>query len=269
MYLFKVFRESVSDIRQHHHLASAIALRDTKAKYRGSLLGYFWAVFTPLGTALVMIAARGAGVFQFGETSIPYPVYIILGMSLWQLFTASITQPLAGLQAARSVLTKLDFPREVIVVSELQKLIIFAAVQAGLVIAVSIYFGSPVSPFAPLAIFPIAILVLLGLTVSMLLAPVALLYGDLNNAIPSLLMAVFVLTPVVYPAPTPGSLFATVVWMNPVTWLIDATRHLLYAPELPQLDGIVLIGILLLPLAIVSLVIFRISMPVVVERWSS
>lgn len=57
--------------------------------------------------------------------------------------------------------------------------------------------------------------------------------------------------------------------MNPVTWLIDATRHLLYSPELPQLDGIILIGVLLVPLAFVSLVLFRISMPVVVERWSS
>lgn len=269
MYLSKVFRDSFSDILHYRYLASAIALRDTKAKYRGSLLGYFWAVFTPLATALVMIAARQGGVLELGETTIPYPVYIILGMSLWQLFTSSITQPLAGLQAARSVLTKVEFPREVIIVSEIQKLALFAAIQAALVFAVSIFYGVPMSPFAPLAILPIVVLVLMGLTISMLLAPVALLYGDLNNSIPSLLMAVFILTPIIYPPPQPGSFFASVVWLNPVSWLIETTRQLLYSGEAPHLAATLLIGAVLVPFAALALVVFRIAMPVVIERWSS
>lgn len=264
-----ICKTSLVDMYKHRRLATALAIRDTKAKYRGSLLGLFWAIFPPIAAAIGLAAAKGAGVLNLGETPIPYPAYVVLSMSLWQLFATAVSRPIAGLQAARSVLTKVDFPREVIILSELHKLLITAVIQAILVAGVFVYFGIPVGPSAVLAIFPIAVLILLGIMVSVFLAPVALLYGDIGNAMPMALGALFFVTPVVYPPPPRGGTFSFVVQMNPVTPLIETTRELLYSPAPVHFGGFVLVSLLLVPFGMLALVLFRVAMPVVVERWSS
>ena len=79
----KICVSSPTDMYRHRHLATALAIRDTKAKYRGSLLGLFWAIFPPIGAAIGLAAAKGTAVLSLGDTPNPYPVYVVLSMSLW------------------------------------------------------------------------------------------------------------------------------------------------------------------------------------------
>jgi len=269
MKLLTKCKQSLADMYAYRRLAIAMAIRDTKAKYRGSFLGLFWAVFPPVAAAVGLTAAKGAGVLSLGETPIPYPAYVILSMSLWQLFTGAVSRPIAGLQAARSVLTKVDFPREVVVISEISKLGSSAIIQSILVTFVFLFFGVEVGPSAFLAIIPIALLVLLGLVISLMLAPLALLYGDIGSAMPMALGGLFIVTPVVYPPPPRGGVFSFVTQINPVTPLIETARDLLYSAAVPHLWEAIAVAVLLVPLSVIALVLFRISMPLVVERWSS
>jgi lipopolysaccharide transport system permease protein len=245
------------------------AVRDTKAKYRSSFFGVMWALVPPIFAAVTLTAARNSGVLNFGETSIPYPAFVVLSVCLWQTFTAALTKPIVGLLAARSILTKVNFPREVIILSECAKLTISALIQALLAVAVFVYFKVPVAATAPLIVFSLLAMMLVGLTISILLAPVALLYGDVSNAMPLIIGALFVITPVVYVAPPPVGLFSWVVSINPLTPLMEVSRELVYAPVLNHLGGFLLVVISTIPLACLALVLFRLSMPIVVERWSS
>jgi len=269
MTFYETLQEALLDSWRHRNLAKMLAIRDTKAQYRGSLLGLFWAVFPPIAAAVGLAAAKGAGVLNLGITPIPYPAYVILSMSLWQIFTASLTRPISGLLAARVLLTKVNFPREVIVISEVHKLLVLASIQAVLVAGFFVYFGIPVSATAILVVVPIFMLVLLGVTISLLLAPVALLYGDIANAMPMAIGALFVVTPVVYAPPPHGGVFSFVVRLNPVTPLIEMSRELVYLPFPTHLPGFLLVTALTVPAACLSLVLFRLAMPIVVERWSS
>jgi lipopolysaccharide transport system permease protein len=216
-----------------------------------------------------LTAARSAGVVNFGETPIPYPAYVVLSMSLWQLFAASVSRPIAGLQAARSMLTKVDFPREAIIVSELSKITVTALVQSALVVLVFLYFGIPFGQWAPLAIFPITVLVLTGVTIGLFLAPAALLYGDVGNALPMGLGALFLVTPVVYSPPQSGGIFSLVVELNPVTSIIETARNLLLGTPMSHAAGFLVIAALIPFIAALGMALFRVSMPVVIERWSS
>jgi len=269
MTFYKTLYEALQDIWRHRNLSKMLAIRDTKAKYRGSLLGLFWAVFPPVAAAVGLAAAKRAGILSLGITPIPYPAYVILSMSLWQIFTAALTRPITGLSASRSLLTKVNFPREVIVLSEIHKLLGSAVIQGVLVVGVFVYFGIPVSASAALVVVPIFMLMLLGVTISLLLAPAALLYGDIANAMPMAIGALFVVTPVVYPPPPHGGVFSFVVHLNPVTPLIEMSRELLYSPVPACLPGFLVVTSLTIPAACLALVLFRLAMPIVVERWSS
>lgn len=246
-----------------------MAIRDTKAKYRSSLLGLFWAVAPPILAAIGLTSARNAGMLNLGHTPIPFPAYVVLGFSLWQIFTAALTKPMLSLAAARSLLSKVDFPREVIVLSELNKLVVSVGIHAVLVAVVFVIYKVPIATTAPLILIPLAILILLGLAIGLLLAPAALLIGDILNALPLLTGALLIVTPVVYVTPDNSGLFATVVRLNPLTPIFEWSRLVLSVgipPDLAFFSGVALSSTLLFALA---LVVFRISMPVVVERWSA
>ena len=264
-----VLRASLLDLWVHRDLAAIMAVRDTKAKYRSSLLGLFWAMAPPLIAAIGLTTARNAGMLNLGRTPIPYPAYVILGFSLWQIFHAALTKPILSLSAARGLLAKVDFPREVIVLCEVNKLVVSLVIHAVLVGVVFFIYRVPVAATAPLVVLPLAVLILLGLALGLLLAPAALLIGDIQNALPLITGALLVVTPVVYVAPVNNGIFAAVVRMNILTPVFDACRMVLSAgiPDDPAFFFCV--AVFSAVLFSLALVVFRISMPVVVERWSS
>lgn len=267
--LASVFLDSLRDLWTHRELATLLAIRDTKAKYRSSLLGLLWAVAPPILAAIGLTSARNAGMLNLGHTPIPFPAYVVLGFSLWQVFTAALTRPMQSLASARNLLSKVAFPREVIVLSELNKLIVSVGVHAVLVGVVFFIYQVPIASTAPLVIVPLTILILLGLAIGLLLAPAALLIGDILNALPFLTGALLIITPVAYVTPENSGLFATVVKLNPLTPIFEWSRLVLSVgipPNLAFFSGVAIFSTVLL---ILALVVFRISMPVVVERWSA
>lgn len=264
-----LLRASLVDLWRHRSLATVMAIRDTKAKYRSSILGVFWAVTPPVLAAVGLTAARNSGMLDLGPTPIPYPAYVILGVSLWQVFTFALTRPSHGLSAARSLLTKVGFPREVIVLCELNKLFASVGIHLVLIAIVFLIYRVPIAATIPLAIIPIVTLAMLGLALGLLVAPAALLVGDILNALPLLTGALLVVTPVVYVTPSGEGWFAAAVNINPLTPIFEAIRYLVSAGIPPHLGFFfsVLGGSLVL--LATALVVFRVAMPVVVERWSS
>ncbi|MFV0416217.1 MAG: ABC transporter permease [Chthoniobacterales bacterium] len=260
---------ALSDLWNHRSLATVMAIRDTKAKYRSSMLGVFWAVAPPILAAVGLTAARNSGMLNLGPTPIPYPVFVILGVSLWQIFTSALTQPGHALSAARGLLTKMNFPREVVVLSELNKLLASVCIHLILVSVVFLIYRVPIVATVPLVVFPLASLIVLGLACGLLLAPAALLIGDILNALPFLTGAFLVVTPVVYVVPTGEGWFAAAVRANPLTPVFETARYLISAGIPPHPEFFILVFFSSFILLAVALVVFRASMPIVVERWSS
>ena len=91
-----LIRSMLRDIKASRELAWRLFLRDISAKYRQSILGVFWAFFPPIVAGLVFIILQSKKVVNFGETDIPYPVFVLVGMTLWQLFVESLNAPLSA-----------------------------------------------------------------------------------------------------------------------------------------------------------------------------
>src|SRR5262245_6016256 len=82
-------------------LAWRLLHRDLSARYRQSLLGYVWAVVPPLAVTLSFTLAGQAEIFNTSGTSVPYPVFALIGTILWQTFTEALHGPIKAVAAAK------------------------------------------------------------------------------------------------------------------------------------------------------------------------
>jgi lipopolysaccharide transport system permease protein len=100
------------------------------------------------------------------------------------------------------------------------------------------------------------------------LVPIGGLYGDVERALGFLLLFWFFVTPVVYPPPE-GALFALIDRFNPISPLLIGTKELVTMGVLSDPLRFGVVSGLALVLLFVGWVLFRLSIPILVERMSA
>ena len=108
-------------------------------------------------------------------------------------------------------------------------------------------------------------LILAGVTFGLFITPFGMLYNDVSRAITMSLRFIMYITPVVYAIPKEG-IMKTIMEYNPLTPLILVNRHILLGLEVQFLPYFLGIMAVLLPLFCLALVLYRVSIPIIVER---
>jgi lipopolysaccharide transport system permease protein len=264
----KMIREMLRDLVAGRELAWRLAVRDISAQYRQTALGILWAFILPLANTLIWVFLSGAGVIKVGETPIPYPLYVFTGTMLWAILMDAINAPLRQTTAAKAMLAKLNFPREALLVSGIYQTLFNAGIKIALLLAILPFTGVDVG--WGLLLFPIALtsLILVGTAIGLLLTPVGMLYTDIGRALPLLMQFLMYLTPVVFPMPKGGPA-ATVIGLNPLTPVIVTARDWLTGISAEHLMAFGVVNLLALLLLIGVWIVFRLAMPILIERMSS
>nr|WP_321223001.1 ABC transporter permease [uncultured Psychroserpens sp.] len=263
-----LLKASLSDMYHSRFLARQLAERDIKAQYRQSYLGIVWAFIMPLATAIVWIVLNSSGTIALSDTGIPYPVYAFSGTLIWSIVVAAINSPLQSTNAARGILTKINFPKEALLVSGVYKLLFDSFIKIILLVLFVFIYG--VGFHWSILLFPLAILgaVLFGTTLGLFVTPLGLLYKDIGKIITFGLQFLMYVTPVVYAIPKTG-IMHTLMLYNPITPIVLTARDLVvgFSPEhINYFFGVILVC---LPLLFLGLIIYRISIPIIVERLSA
>jgi lipopolysaccharide transport system permease protein len=258
-------RAMVGDLVASRELAWRLFVRDFSAQYRNSLLGYFWVFVPPLMASLPFVYLNRAGVLRVAETHIPYPAYAIIGTTIWQTFVDALNSPLRSASAARAMLTRISFPREAILLSGLLQVGFSFLVRLALVAAVFAAFGLTPARTAPLFVLGMVIMALTGFTIGVLVMPVGLLYGDVQQSLPLASTFLMLLTPVLYPVPASG-FAATVTGLNPLTPLVTTTRDWLTVGSSAHVSAFALVGTVTVVLLLVGWVAYRVALPHLVAR---
>jgi lipopolysaccharide transport system permease protein len=263
-----LLRDSLQDIYSSRFLSKQLAVRDIKSQYRQSLLGIFWAFVTPLSTALVWIFINSSGAVSLDDTGVPYPLFVFSGTLMWATLTESINMPITSTKASMGILSKINFPKEALIVSGVYKLLFNSGFK--LMLLVFFFFFFSVAPSWNMLFFPLTFLIMIaaGVTAGLLITPLGLLYNDVSKFISLALRFVMFITPVVYVIPKEGVLKTLMEW-NPLTPLILINRNVLLGLELVYLDYFIWIAFLMIPFLLLALVIYRVSIPVIVERYSA
>ncbi|MGK7933892.1 MAG: ABC transporter permease [Microcystaceae cyanobacterium] len=265
---WQLWREMWQDLLASRELAWQLLVRDIKAQYRQSVLGIFWAFIPPIVTAVGFTLASNAKVLNVGTTEFPYPAYVMFSVSLWQTFIEALNAPIQGVITAKPMLAKINFPREAIILAKLGEVFFNFGIKLILIIGLFIFFKMPVTRSVFLAPLGLIQLVMLGTVIGLFLAPLGVLYQDVSRGLLMLTGVWLFLTPVVFPMPQQG-LFAHLVGWNPVTPLLVTTRELATTGVLTQVPQFWLVSLLSLVGLFLTWVVYRLAMPILVERMSA
>lgn len=263
-----LFASMWRDLKASRELAWRLFVRDVSAQYRQSLLGLFWAFIPPIVTGLVFIILHAQGVVNFGTNAVPYPLYVLVGTILWQTFAQSLGAPLKAVVNAKPMLAKIRFPYEALIVSAIYGVLLNLLISMVVLAALFLFYRTPMTwglLWAPAAVL---LLVMLGISIGLLLTPIGLLYTDVPAALPIVTQLWFLVTPIVYTPPQhyPFTLLAA---MNPVAPLLIGARDLITLGKSPELTTLIVAGAATSLLLFVSWLIYRIALPIIIERISA
>jgi len=264
----KLIANMFRDLIASRELAWRLAVRDISAQYRQAFLGILWAFILPLANTLIWVFLSGSGMVKISETALPYPVYVFTGSMVWAILMDAVNAPLQQTTAAKAMLAKLNFPRESLIVSGIYQTFFNAVIKVALLLTVLPFMGIELG--WSLLLFPIGLvsLILVGTAMGLLLTPIGVLYADVGKALPLLMQFLMFLTPVVFPMPKEG--FAALIFeLNPLTPIVLATRHWLVGMPTDQLSGFLLVTVCALGALSLVWVIYRLAMPILIERMSA
>ncbi|MGJ3250983.1 MAG: ABC transporter permease [Elainellaceae cyanobacterium] len=256
------------DLMASRELAWRLMVRDISAQYRQAMLGILWAFVPPIVMAAGFTLASNANVISVGDTDIPYPAYVMFGTSIWQTFVEAVSGPVQAVIKAKPMLARVNFPREAIILAKLGEVGFNFAIKMVLIVGLFIWFQVPIGWSVILAPVALIHLIMLGTLVGVLLAPAGVLYQDVSKGLTMLTSFWLFITPVVYPVPKEG-LFGQLVSANPVTPLLVTTRELATTGIISNPSGFWLVSAFTFVGLLITWVIFRISMPYVIERVSA
>ena len=253
------------DLRASRELAWRLFIRDISAQYRQSILGYVWAFLPPLVASLPFVFLNSQGVIGIQGTTIPYPAYALIGTIIWQVFADALNSPLKTVVAAKSMLVRINLPREAILLSGLGQVVFSFLIRLVLLTMLFIWFK--IVPPATVVLFPIGIiaLILVGFTLGVVLTPVGLLYNDVQQILPIATTFLMLLTPVVYPPPRTGLAAIVAAW-NPLSPLIIVTREWMTIGNGPDIAPFALVTALAMLLLFTGWMMYRLALPHVIAR---
>ncbi len=237
------------ELKAFWRLLWQLGCRDIQTRYKGSVLGLLWSLITPILTvALYTFLFSGVFHAQWGEdfgNSKPTEVSASHGQYAMILFTGLMLHTFLAdiMQRAGWVVTqqanlvkKVVFPLHV-----LPAVVVFAGVFQILVSLAVLLLALMISGQSvhlswivlPLLVLP---LVILGLGVAWLLGALGVFLRDLNQLMGWLVTALLFSAPVLYPLKTVSQNMGAWLYLNPLTYMVEEWRHVIYAGTWPHWD---------------------------------
>jgi ABC-type polysaccharide/polyol phosphate export permease len=217
--------ETFREIWEHRDLVRQLTLRDLQVRYAQAVMGFAWAVLTPLLIVLSGMLIRYAIAQASGSTVAVNMVGATAVKALpWSFFSATISLATASLLANKSLITKLYFPREAIplatVLAQLKDLLVGTAV---LVVALP-FLGATLSP--ALLWVPVLVLLLLTLTLAsaVFLSCANLFFRDVKYIVQVMLTFGMFVTPIFYEPRAFGPLGSKLIMLNPLSSIVEGLR---------------------------------------------
>jgi len=260
-----IFKDIFDEIIQNKWLIYQLFKRDFSAMYKQSLVGIFWAFILPVVSVGTFIILSRSGVFKTGDINVPYPIYAILGMTFWNLFSTGLIASANSLVRAGEMVIKINFSKKSLVIASIAQSFVAFLIQFILVIILFIVYRIiPAKSiiFIPLAIIP---LVLLTFGLGFLFALLNSLIRDIGNILPISMTFLMFLTPILYSKPGHG-LLSRFSDFNPLYYLVALPRDIMLTGNLTNLKGFIISGILSAAIFIICLLAFHLTETRITER---
>ena len=224
----------LSNLRQlfgYRGLVQILVARELKARYRGSVLGFFWSFVNPLLLLLVysfvftVVMPRGEQL----ETE-PYAVFLFCGLLPWTWFSSSLSDGASVLIVNGNLIKKVMFPAEILPVVSVVSNIVHFLLGLPILLGFLLFYSVPLR-LSELVWFPFVLSVqfILTLGLAMSLAALTVHFRDIKDLLANVLTLWFFATQILYPMsflPEGGKFFMD--YLNPFAHLAISYQEILF-----------------------------------------
>ena len=221
---------NLAALPRYRGLIQTLVVRDLKARYRGSVLGFFWSFINPLLLLLiynfvfstVMPGVRPADLE-------PYALFMFCGILPWTWFSSSLLESSSTLLSGGNLIKKVLFPAEVLPIVTVLANMAHFFLGLPILVAFLVYYRRPLDPLE-LLWFPVIVAVQLVLTtgLALLLSALTVHFRDLKDLLGNLLTLWFFATPIIYPISQAPDYMRWALNLNPMTHLAISYQEVLF-----------------------------------------
>lgn len=230
--------EMVNSIWRNRELIYVSVKRDVMGRYRGSTFGLFWSFFNPLFMLLVytfvfseVLKARWS---VGSESKVEFALVLFAGLIVFNIFAECINKAPNLVLANPNYVKKVVFPLEILPLVSLLSAFYHAVISLLVwLLAYCFFIGIPNLTILlwPLIVFPFAFFIM-GL--SWALASIGVFLRDISQFIGVITTTIMFLSPIFYPASALPESYRHLLYLNPLTPMVEMTRDVLYWGKLPD-----------------------------------
>jgi len=236
-------------------LIKKLTLREIKARYKQSFLGFFWIVLNPF-FQMVIMSFVFSKILKMSDLGVPYPLFIYAGLLPWLFMVNSLQSAMNVFIFDSSLIKKIYFPREILVLSTLLAKTFDFFLSFLIFILMMIVFKVPFTFFMLFFFLIFLIEFLFVYSLALILSSFNLYYRDVQYLFNLVITLWFYLTPVVYAVEFFPEKYRIVFQLNPMAVFINAYRQVLLGGDFPKWSSLGVGALLSLILFFVAKKIF-------------
>ncbi len=244
----------VKNLYNYRELLKSNVKKEIRGKYKGSFLGVLWSFVNPLLTVLVY-----AIVFPYimRVKTENYLIFLIIGIIPWTFFTTVINQGMITVRMNEGIIKKVYFPREILPISVALSGLVNFFISCIIILIFCIFGGVGITwhivllPIIALIQFIFSLGLILGLSA------INIYIKDTEYIVQFFVNMLFYATPILYQSTLFPEKIRWVLYLNPMTQIIDAYRNIFLYHQLPNVMGVLYVTIFSIIIFAIGLLIFR------------
>lgn len=226
------------NLYQYRELLKTNVKKEIRGKYKNSFLGVLWSFLNPL----LQIAVY-AIVFPLilRNTQENYVIFLCCGLIPWTFFSTAITRSAFTMVENGNILKKVFFPREILPISIVTSETVNFFISSIIILGFVIFGGLGISKY--IIFYPLVLLAqyLLLIAISFVISSISVYVRDLQHLIGVALQLLFYAAPIVYSPDTIPQQFNWILYMNPMTYIINGYRDIFYNQTMIDIKSILLL----------------------------
>lgn len=239
---------------QYREFLNTSIKKEIRGKYKKSFLGILWSFLNPL-LMLMVYAIIFPIILKSPEKN--YVMFLMTALIPWTFFTTVVMQGASTIVANGNILKKVYFPREILPLSTVTSGLVNFLISCIIIFIFLMFTGIGFSIYILLLPFVILIEYLFLLGIVFILSSVTVYLRDLEHIIGVFIQALFYGTPIVYSLSTIPEKFMWIFKWNPMAYIVQGYRDILYYQTMPDLKGLFLIFVVSIILVIFGYQVFH------------
>ena len=223
--------QHIKELYDYRNLIWVLAWVEFKQRYKNSVLGYFWSLLEPLFMFTILFLVFSNLIQARVEH---YQLFLLQGIIMWSFFTRSTTASLMAIAGKQSLVKKVYFPRDILVIAGCITALLMSIFESIVFLVFLLFFRIPLSLnilYLPIIIFLFFIIVL---GTSLVLAALNVYYRDIQYIWALFLQVGFFATPVIYPLSVFPQYLLQILSYNPLAQVIFLARDVTLYSKVPN-----------------------------------